>query len=329
MAKIKVSVIIPNWNGVQLLKTCLTSLQKQTFRNSEVIVVDNGSTDGSVTFIKKNFPKVKIIKLSRNTGFAHAVNLGIKKAIGEMVILVNNDTEIDKDCLGALVSCANEHPEVSFIAAKVLNFYKRGIIDSAGDYITEVGHADNIGRGKKDGEEYSKAGPVFLATGGGCLIKKEAFTKVGFFDEDYFMYFEDVDWCLRAQLQGYKGWYQPKAKIYHIHKATASKFGNFIEYLQFRNMTMTVLKDFPKGLLVHRLNWLRIIWVNLNTIRFFAVKGYFKEALWAQAYIFLNLRKILSKRKTIQSTKKVSDSYIIQNIRQRKLTLFGLFPKGI
>lgn len=324
-----VSIIIPNWNGKELLKTCLKSLKNQTYKNFEVIVVDNGSTDGSIEYIEKFYPKTVLIKLATNTGFAFAVNRGIEKARGKYIFLLNNDTEVDTHCISNIVKSAEKHPEVSFFAAKLLNFYKRDIVDSAGDYIDDVGHADNIGRGQKDSEDFQKPKEVFLVTGGGCLIRKEIFKKVGLLDEDYFMYFEDVDWGFRAQLLGYKGFFEPTAIIYHIQKASSNRNKPLVEYLQFRNMTMTILKNFPKGLLLYKINWMRIFWVNINTIRYLWTQGYLNEALKAEGYIIRNFFKILKKRKEIQSKKIVSDEYIIQNVRRKKLTLFGLFPKGI
>lgn len=322
------SVIIPNWNGKHLLKRCLSSLQKQTLKKFEVILVDNGSSDGSIEYTKKYFPRVRVIPLDRNFGFAKAVNDGIKNSHGQYVVLINNDTEVDKDCLKYLVQAADAHEEVGFVAAKMLNFYKRDTIDSAGDYIDVVGHANNIGLGEKDGPKFENSGYVFLVTGGGGLFKREVFNKVGLFDEDYFAYFEDVDLCLRAQFQGFKGWYEPKAIVYHIHKATASKMKPFIEYLQFRNMTQTIIKNFPAGLLKKNFNWLRILFVNLNTVRFLASIGLLWQALKAEGWILLHLPKILKKRWEIQKSKKVPDDYIISNFKQKKITLFGLFKNG-
>ncbi len=324
-----VSVIIPNWNGKELLKTCLKSLKNQTFKNFETIVVDNGSLDGSVEYTEKFYPKTVLVKLQTNTGFAYAVNRGIEKSGGKYIFLLNNDTEVDANCIENLVKAAEKNPDVSFIAAKLLNFYKRDIVDSAGDYIDDVGHADNIGRGQKNGKEFSEPKEVFLVTGGGCLIRKKVFKEVGLLDEDYFMYFEDVDWGFRAQLLGHKGYFEPGAIIYHIQKASSNRNKALVEYLQFRNMTMTILKNFPKGLLLYKANFLRIFWVNINTIRYLWTQGYLKEALKAESYIIRNFFKILKKRHEIQSKKVVSDEYIIQNVRRKKLTLFGIFPKGI
>lgn len=324
----KVSVIIPNWNGKELLAVSLPSLNKQSYKNFEIIVIDNGSIDGSTDYIKKHFPGVKVIKLQKNIGFAPAVNLGIKAAAGEYIILINNDTRIKKDCLKYLVKAADDHSEAGMVAAKMLNFYNPKIIDSAGDFIDAVGHANNIGLGEKDGEKFNKEGYVFLVTGGGGLFKKKAIEKVGLFDGDYFAYFEDVDWCFRAQLLGFKGWYEPKAVIYHIHKATSGRNKLFTEYLQFRNMTMTIIKNFPRALLFHDFNWFKIILVNINTVRFLAMQGYLREALKAEFFVILKLPQLLRQRKEIQARKVVSDQYISENVLPKKVTLFGLLKPG-
>src|SRR5258708_4829328 len=156
MKTLLVSVIIQNWNGIDLLKICLPSLSKQTFKDFEVILVDNGSKDGSVEFIEKKFPKFKIIKLLKNIGFSPAVNRGIKMAKGKYIVLINNDTRVDRDCLINLVTAANKHPQVGMVAAKMLQYHKPNYIDSTGDYIDPVGHENNMGGGKKDGDEFKK-----------------------------------------------------------------------------------------------------------------------------------------------------------------------------
>ncbi len=324
----KVSVIIPNWNGLELLKHSLPSLKRQIYIDFEVIIVDNGSVDGSVKYIKQQFPEYRVIELPQNVGFAPAVNKGILAAKGEYLVLINNDTKVDKNCLKFLVETADKLP-VDMIAAKMINFYKAGIIDSAGDYIDAVGHANNIGYGQPDGPKYNQPGPLFLVTGGGCLIKRRVVDKIGLLDEDYFAYFEDVDFGFRAQLAGFKAWYEPKAVIYHVHKATSNRNKSLTEYWQFRNLTMTVIKNFPNKLLWHRANWLRIILVNLNTVRYLATQGYLKSALKAEWYILTHLDVLWRKRQKIQSLKVVDDQYIIDQVLPKKITLFGLFKNGI
>lgn len=295
----------------------------------EVIVVDNGSIDGSTPYINKYFPWVKVVSLDKNYGFAKAVNEGIKASKGKYVVLINNDTEVDKNCLQYLVEAAKRKKNVGFVAAKMLNFYKRDRIDSAGDWIDVVGHANNIGQGEKDGPKFNAPGYTFLVTGGGGLFKRLVFEKVGLLDENYFAYFEDVDLCLRAQLQGFKGWFEPRAKIYHIHKATSDKVKPLAEYWQFRNLTQTIIKDFPSELLKKDLNWLRVLLVNINTVRFLATQGLFWQGIKAEAYILFHLPQLLRKRVQIQKSKKVSDQYIIENFIPKKITLFGLFRNGI
>lgn len=324
----RISVVVPNWNGEKLLAVSLPSIDQQTFTDFEVIVVDNGSKDNTVSYIKASFPHFRVIELPKNFGFAKAVNVGIKNSQGQYVVLINNDTKIDKDCLKFLFEAAEEHLEVGFVAAKMLNFFQPRNIDGAGDWIDSVGHASSIGLGEEDGPKFNKAGYVFLTSGGGSLFKKEVFEKVGLFDEDYFAYFEDVDLCFRAQLLGFKGWYEPRAVIYHVHKATSLKNRPFLEYLQFRNMTMNILKNFPKGLFLADWNWFKIILVNLNTVRFLSFKGYLLSAIKAEIFILVNCLKIFQKRQQIQAARTVLDSYILENVLPKKISLFKLLKKG-
>ncbi len=314
---IAVSVVIPNWNGKKFLEACLPSLELQTFKNFEVIIVDNGSNDGSLEYITSGFPDYKIISLPSNIGFSPAVNLGIEKAVGEYIFLLNNDTKVDKKCIEELVKVLEKKKDVGMVAAKMLNFYNPKIIDSAGDYIDVVGHANNIGLGEKDSTEFNKEGYVFLVTGGGSLIRRKMFEKVGLFDNDYFAYFEDVDLGLRAQMQGFKGYYQPKAVIHHIHMATSKRNPEFKEYLQYRNMTQTIIKDFPKGLLLKDWNWLRALLVNLNTVRYLFSVGYGMAALKAELYVITHIFVLLRKRREVMRKKVVSDEYIIENFRRK------------
>jgi len=317
------SIVIPNWNGHKLLKICLPSLTAQTFLDFEIIVVDNGSTDESIQYIEENFPQVNLIKLPLNIGFSPAANKGILVSKGTYIILINNDTKVDKDCIRNLVSAANLHPEVGMVAAKMLQFFNPELIDSAGDYIDMVGHADNIGFGEPS-EKFKTSNFVFLVTGGGGLFKREMLEKIGLFDETFFAYYEDVDLCLRAQMAGFKGWFESTAKIWHIHKATSRKNLKLTEYLQFRNMTQTIITDFPAKLFKNPYHLLMLFLVNLNTVRFLGTHGYFKEAISSEWYILKNWQKLIQKRRAVQQMKKVSDEYMLQNIRPKKITWFGL-----
>lgn len=324
MIDILASVIIPNWNGRSLLKDCLSSLKKQTFKNFEIILVDNGSKDSSVEFVVKSFPEVKIIKLAKNFGFARAINEGVKKSSSEYVVFLNNDTEVDRNWLKNLVRCVKQHPEVISVNSKLLNFKNRRLIDGVGILVNEVGQARSIGWKNRDQGQFDKPMYIFGATGGAALFKKTDFINVGMFDENYFLYSEEVDFAFRAQFSGYKSIYCPDALVYHKHKSTAKKFPQNIEYWQFRNMTQTIIKDFPTKILLKNWRWLKIILVHLNTIFYQLKNGFFWPPLMTEIWLILHLPYLLMERSKIQSTRKVSDEYIESLLVKKEITFWGL-----
>lgn len=323
MRKISTSVIVPNWNGRDLLKDCLQSLENQSYKGFEIILVDNGSTDGSVKYVVEKFPHVRIVKLEKNYGFAKAINEGVKVSNAEFVVFLNNDTEVKKDCLKNLISSAKRHPEVISVNAKLLNYYNREIIDGVGILINEVGQARSIGWQEKDRGQYREQ-YIFGATGGGSLFKRVEFISIGMFDENYFMYSEEVDFAFRAQFLGYKSIFCPKAVLFHKHKATAKKLPQNLEYWQFRNMTQTLFKDFPSAILFKKWRWLKIILVHLNTYLYQLKNGFFWPPFLADLWIFISLPHLLNERKKIQESRKVSDEYIESFLREKSITFWGL-----
>lgn len=325
MKKITTSVIIPNWNGLHLLKACLNSLRNQSYKNFEVIIVDNGSTDKSVEYLDNNFPQVRIVKLSKNFGFAKAINEGVKATEGGYVVFLNNDTRVDKDWLKSLVQCADKHPEVISVNSKLLNFYNKKIIDGVGILINEVGQAKSIGWQEEDSGQYQKENYIFGATGGGALFRKKEFIKLGMFDEDFFMYSEEVDFAFRAQFAGFQSIFCPKALVFHIHKATAGKTPGFIEYWQFRNMTLTIIKNFPTEVLLKKWRWLKIILVHFNTIFYQLKKGYWWSPFLADLWILSHLPKLLLERSKIQKNIKVDLNYVDKFLVEKKISFWGLF----
>lgn len=324
MKKINASIIIPNWNGKHLLKDCLGSLLNQNYKNFEIVLVDNSSTDNSVEYVEKNFPKIKIIKLDRNYGFAKAINRGVKQSNAKYVVFLNNDTSVDENWLKHLIVCADLHPEVISVNSRLLNFYERKRIDGVGITINEVGQARSIGWQEKDKEQY-KEGYIFGATGGASLFRRKDFINVGMFDETYFMYSEEVDFSFRAQFLGYKSIFCPKAIVFHKHKATARKSLDLVEYWQFRNMTQTIIKDFPTSILFKRWRWLKIILVHLNTIFYQLKNGYFWSSFLADFWILSHLPYLLKERRRIQKSRVVSDDYIESFLREKKITFWKLF----
>lgn len=324
MRRILASVIIPNWNGSKLLEDCLSSLAAQTFLDFEIILVDNGSTDNSVGYVKENFPGVRIISLQKNFGFARAINEGVRVSKAKYVVFLNNDTSVDKNFLKSLIECADLHPEVISVNSKLLNFYNKKIIDGVGILINEIGQARSIGWQEKDRGQYSSEQYIFGATGGASLFRRENFIKLGLFDENYFMYSEEVDFAFRAQFQGYKSIFCPEAKVFHKHKATAKKFSAHVEYWQFRNMTQTIIKDFPIQILFKNWRWLKIILVHLNTIFYQIKNGFWWSSVLADLWIFFHLLQLLRARRKIQKGRKVSDDYIESFFAEKKVTFWGL-----
>lgn len=294
----KFSVIIPNWNGVRFLKVCLESLSKQSYRDFEVIIVDNGSTDESISYIKKEFPRFKVIALEGNFGFARAVNVGIKKAGGDFIALLNNDTETDKNWLKYILKATQNHPKAAFFASKMLDYKRRDIIDSCGDAMTWCGRSYNIGEGNNDSTNYREEKYIFGACAGAAAYRKEFFDRIGHFDEDFFAYLEDIDLDFRAQLMGMKCLFVPDAIVYHIGSATAGRGSGFAFQQMVRNHLLLILKNYPlKSLIRHSV---KILYSELRLLAAAKRENYLREYGNAIKGALACLRTVLAKRSIIQ-----------------------------
>jgi len=225
----QIDIVIPNFNGKVFLQNCLDSLAKQSGVDFTVFVVDNGSEDGSVGFLRENYPDIKIIAWNENRGFSAAVNAGINAGSAPLIFLLNNDTELDDNCLEELLAAARTKTEYDFFAAKMLNFHDHTRLDGAGDAFILGGVGYKIGTMEADSKYYSTARQVFGACAGAALYRRKLFEEIGDFDEDFFAYLEDVDFNFRANSRGKKCWYVPEAGVYHIGSATTgSKINEFI-----------------------------------------------------------------------------------------------------
>ncbi len=250
MARVTAAVL--NYDGRELLEVILPSLERQTYRDFEVVVVDNGSTDDSVEYLRRHWPAVRVVSAgTENIGVSAALNLAVATANGEFVALLNNDIELDPHWLGELVGALDRHPEAATVAGKLLNYFRREEIDAAGDIFTRSATAFGRGSGERDVGQYALEEEVFAPTAGAALYRREAFADVGAFDESFFAYFEDVDWGLRAQLAGYRSWYVPGAVGYHMGSRTTRPTINIRYYeLQHRNTLALLVKDVPLGFAV-------------------------------------------------------------------------------
>jgi hypothetical protein len=244
-----VSVVIPNWNTRRFLGSCLRSLREQTFRDFEIILVDSGSTDDSLSFVAENFPEVRTIALGENRGFSGAVNAGIAASDSELVVLLNNDTEQDPAWLASLVRAAEAYPKAGSFASKLVDFHERHVLDGAGDALRKSGLPYRLGHGEQDFGQFEKPVPVFGACAAAALYRREMLDDIGLFDEDFFAYCEDGDLSFRAQLAGYGCLYVPGAVVYHVGSAsTGGKRSPTATRLGTRNSVCLLVKNLPASL---------------------------------------------------------------------------------
>jgi GT2 family glycosyltransferase len=249
----KVSVVIPNWNGRHLLRIVLASLDAQTFRAFETIVVDNGSSDESVTYLTQQWPAVRVVSLEENRGFSAAVNAGIFAGAGRYVALVNNDVELAPSWIQALVDLMETDEHIASATGKLLDYTDRSQLQEAGALFAWEASSRMRGAGEKDVGQYDTVEDVFSVCAGASLYRRTIIDEIGGFDESFFAYFEDVDWGFRAQLAGYRAVYTPAAAAYHIGSATVSTAGLKVSYLSVRNTLAVVFKNYPRWTLFHNL----------------------------------------------------------------------------
>ncbi len=311
------SIVITNYNGEEHLKTCYPSLFSQSFRDFKVIMVDNGSSDNSVEYTRKEYPQIEIIKLDHNKGFAEAVNEGIKLSLREIetkfILLLNNDIELKPDFLKIGIDTFNSSADISMIAVKMLNYYNRDMIDDCGDFIRALGRAPFArGYGEKDSGQYDKGEYIFGVSAGAGFYRREVFEKAGLMDETFFAYYEDIDLSFRAQLMGFKCYYQPKAVCYHKRGGTISvATRGFQTELCERNLVLLRIKNYPLTMyILHQpfffaariIRYYRFWRGHSAAIFLCAVRGYLRGLLLS---IFQ-----LPKRIRIQRSEAVSTSYI-------------------
>lgn len=301
------SVIIPNWNGRQHLATCLDALRAQAFRDFEVILVDNGSTDNSQALVRANYPEVDIVALGENRGFTGACNAGYEASRGDYVILLNNDTEAVPGWLGTVVDTFEKHPKVGIIAGKLLLFDERHRFHAAGDIYRTDGIPGNRGFGQQDTGQYDRVEPVFSACGAAAAYRREMLNEIGFLDDAFYFSCEDVDLAWRAQLAGWEVLYVPEAVVYHKLKASGGS-GATSSYYDGRNFLYLIWKNYPTSLL--RRHWpsiLRAQWqISRDALR--AWRGQAARArLRGQLAGLLGLPRMWSRRAHIQANRRIDD----------------------
>lgn len=309
-----VSVIILNWNQKGYTLRCLDSLLKTKYKPLEIILVDNGSTDGTVEEVRKKFPKVKILANKRNLGYAKGNNQGFKQSRGEYILLLNNDTEITPNLVERLVEAMELDKQIGVAQAKIYWMSDRSKNDLVGTFLTPTGFVYYFGYGKPDEPKYMRKRTIFFAKGAAMMIRREVIHKIGLFDEDYITYFEEYDFCWRVWLAGWTVFYIPEAVVYHRLNVTGAMLKRpYTVYLTFRNRIATLIKN----LSLPYLAWL--LPLHLSLCLMVAISYTFRKREWSKAVlsaIVWNLRvlqKTLKKRSYIQNKlRRISDREILK-----------------
>lgn len=299
------TVAVLSYDGRHLLESIMPSLARQSFRDFEVVVVDNGSRDDTVAWLGEHWPQAQIVSLEQNIGVTAALNVCARAGHGDLVALLNNDLELDPDCLGELVGALREHPEAGWAGAKLRDFQQRDTIDGAGDVFTWAATGGRRGHGERDVGQFDQPRAIFGACGGAALYRRRALEQVGDFDEDFFAFYEDVDWNLRAQLAGLSCRYVPTAVVYHMGSATIGRgLSDFTRYHLWRNTLWIIAKDLPASSLVrHAPHLLLGQLVNLAV----AIRDR-KLAIWLRVWrdALRGLPGVLRKRRAVQARRRIT-----------------------
>jgi GT2 family glycosyltransferase len=328
-----VFVVVLNYNGLKYLQKCISSLEGQTYSNYKILVFDNASTDHSQKLVKKNYPNVILIENKQNVGFAEGNNLAIKFALNQKadyVFLVNNDTESENDLIDKLVNTAKLDNSIGIVAPVVHDLTKKFIIQ-------EIGMAsDRFGFPLAIRQKSGNGAVPFFVSGCAMMIKSELLRNIGFFDEKYFMFAEDLDYCWRARLAGYKVVVDKTARIYHA--SGASMKGGVIKASIYRTSS--------KRVFLRERNTIRTLIKDYNTANLFLIVPFYVSLLFVEASFWLcmlrpdTLRRLLQailwnirflsdtlkQRAMVQNTRKIPDSQIVKNMLKgySKLLVFKI-----
>ena len=325
MNKPLVSIIIINWNGMRWLKNCFSSLAKQVYKRYEIIFVDNGSTDGSVGWVKKTYPKTICVVNKENLGFADANNVGYRKVKGKYVLFLNNDTKVTKKFLSILVQALNTHRDVAGVQSKLLLMDEPDRLDAIGAFFTDTGFLYHYGFHAKDSVKLDTEIDLYTAKGACMMFRKDVLDRVAIkkkiFDPLYFAYFEETDLCHRVWLSGGKIRYIPSSVIYHKAGGTSTSMDNaFIQYHSFKNRIQSYMTNLGSFTLF------RVIFLHLLFTFGFAVVAFLRGKMKlgiavcnAIVWNIVHMSGTLKKRAYVQKRiRKISDGQLLPMIKRNQ-----------
>ena len=314
-----ISVIILNWNGQHFLQDCLCAMRHQTFRDFETILVDNGSTDGSVEYVRTQFPEVRLLALADNLGFTGGNIAGYAQASGTLIALLNNDTEAHSGWLEEIHKASRAYPDAGSFASKMMYFDQRERVENCGFDLGIAGVTLDLGRDELDGPTWAQPRKVFGASGGAVVYRRSMLEEVGFLDPDFFMTYEDADLSFRAQLRGYDCVFVPGGIVYHRYRATNRKTPSRQVFYSQRNIEFVYLKNMPLALILRSAPQ-RLLY-EVGAAIYFSKQGAGSAFFRAKLDVLKNLPSVLRKRSEIQKRKTITNSQIRTILRK------GIFSK--
>ncbi|MCF6407547.1 glycosyltransferase family 2 protein [Chitinophaga filiformis] len=283
-----VSIVTVNYNTSSVTCELLASISKNSYRNVEVIVVDNASVEDPTAALLAAYPAVKVIRSATNRGFAGGNNLGIREATGEYVFLVNNDTEFTDGLIEGLLEVFHAHPDAGMVSPKFHYFFDKGIIEYAGYQSVDVftGRNSMIGCKEPDQGQYDQISATNYAHGGGMMTKTSMLQEVGLMPEVYFLYYEEFDWCEQFKRKGYKIYYQYKSLIYHKESMTTGKNSPLKTYYLTRNRILFMRRNVALPNRIIFLLYLTLFTIPKNTLQFLLnkekehLRAFWKGIMW-------------------------------------------------
>lgn len=321
-----ISIIIVNWNGRKWLEKCLDSLYQQTYKDFEIIFVDNASTDDSVHLVRKLYPEVIIVQNKHNDGFAGGNNKGFGYSNGKYILLLNNDTWVEESYLENFVKAFEKIPQAGCIQSKILLMDQKDVLDVCGSYWTSSTFLYHYGHGASNAlPMYNSPKPFFSNKGASMMIRRTVIEKAGeLFDDDFWCYYEETDFCHRVWLMGYECWYYPKAVAHHANGGTSLNFQNdFIHFHNFKNKLLSFLKNFETTTLIRVIpmylflnGGLSLYWLFCGKKRHFTA---FYKALW---WNIVHFRKTIYKRKIVQSLRVKCDHDIFKKVKKNPRIIY-------